>query len=125
MKRERSAKTSERQRSNRSGAVAEWVAAAFLMAKGYRIAARRFSCASGEIDLIAVRGRRLAFVEVKKRATLEAAQASISADQRQRISNAADSWLSRHPAHQAFDIGFDVVFVVPGRWPQHLMNALL
>ena len=120
-----STKTSERQRSNRSGAVAEWLAAAFLMAKGYRIAARRFSCASGEIDLIAVRGRRLAFIEVKKRATLEAAQASIGAEQRQRISNAADTWLSRHPAHKTFDIGFDVVFVVPGRWPQHLVNALL
>ena len=114
----------ERQRRNRSGALAEWAAAALLMAKGYRICARRFSCAAGEIDLIAVRGRRLAFIEVKRRATLEAAHESIGAMQRARIEGSADTWLARHPPYQSYDIAFDVVFVVPGRIPQHLENGL-
>ena len=115
----------ERRRRNRSGAWGEILAAAFLMAKGYRILERRFSCPAGEIDLIARRGKRIAFIEVKKRASLAAAHASIGAAQANRIANAADTWLSRHPQHQASDIGFDIIFVVPGRVPQHLINALL
>ena len=53
----------------RRGRLSEWVAAAALLAKGYRILGRRVRTPYGEIDLIAVRGRRLAFVEVKRRAT--------------------------------------------------------
>ena len=53
----------------RRGRVSEWLAAAVLLAKGYRILGRRVRTPYGEIDLIAVRGRRLAFVEVKRRAT--------------------------------------------------------
>ena len=115
----------ERQRRNRSGAWGETIASALLMAKGYRILERRYVSAAGEIDLIAKRGRRVAFIEVKTRATLEAAQASISDDQRLRIGNAAEAWLSKHPPYQMYDLGFDIIFIVPGRWPQHLKNALL
>jgi putative endonuclease len=114
----------ERQRRNRSGVWGETLAAAFLMAKGYRVLERRFSCAPGEIDLIAARGRRLAFIEVKKRATLDAAHASISDQQRLRIRNAAVTWLARHSRYQTHDISFDVIFILPRRWPQHLENAL-
>ena len=53
----------------RRGRLSEWLAAAALLAKGYRILGRRVRTPYGEIDLIAVRGRRLAFVEVKRRAT--------------------------------------------------------
>lgn len=101
----------ERRRRNRSGAWGEFLAAAFLMAKGYRILERRYTCPSGEIDLIARRGRRIAFIEVKTRASQAAAEASIGSAQASRISNAADTWLSRHPQHQAGDIGFDIIFV--------------
>lgn len=113
-----------RQSRYRSGLWSETIASAALMAKRYRILDRRFSCSSGEIDLIAVRGTRLAFIEVKRRATLEAAQASITEGQRTRIANAADIWLSRHKHYQGYDIAFDVVFVLPRRWPVHLENSL-
>ena len=54
------------------GRVAEAIAAVVLMLKGYRILARRRRTPQGEIDLIAVRGRRLAFVRRKGRTrTLE------------------------------------------------------
>ena len=108
----------------RSGLWSETIASAALIAKRYRILERRFSCSSGEIDLIAVRGKRLAFIEVKRRATLEAAQASITDAQRTRIADAADIWLSRHGQYHGHDISFDVVFVLPWRWPVHLKNAL-
>lgn len=114
----------QRQRRNRSGAWGETIASALLIAKGYRILERRFSCSSGEIDIIAVRGRRLAVVEVKRRATIETAHASISENQSQRISQAADTWLSRHASYHNHNICFDVIFVLAHRWPQHLKNAL-
>uniref|UniRef100_UPI0025F8626B YraN family protein n=1 Tax=uncultured Hyphomicrobium sp. TaxID=194373 RepID=UPI0025F8626B len=64
----------QRRTRERRGHTAEWAAAIALMVKGYRILARREKTPLGEIDLIAVRGRRVAFVEVKRRATLERAK---------------------------------------------------
>ena len=119
-----STKAGERQRRNRSGAWGETIAAALLIAKGYRILERRFSCSAGEIDIIAVRRRRLAIIEVKRRATLEAAHASITPEQRRRIGEAADRWLSRHTLYHTYDICFDVIFVLPRRWPVHIEDAL-
>jgi putative endonuclease len=52
----------------RAGISAESRAAVFLMAKGFRIVARRWKSPAGEIDLIARRGRLLVFAEVKARA---------------------------------------------------------
>ena len=118
------ARRSERRRRYRRGHLAEALAVAMLSLKGYRVLGRRVVTPSGEIDLIAVRGRRLAFVEVKRRPSREAAEASITTRQRQRIRRAAALWLSRSTAYRAFELGFDVVFVLPWRWPEHLENAL-
>ena len=49
----------------RLGLSAETRAAALLLVKGFRIAARRWRSPVGEIDLVARRGRLLVFVEVK------------------------------------------------------------
>jgi putative endonuclease len=101
------------------------MAALLLMAKGYRILRRREQTPAGEIDLIAVRGRRLAFVEVKRRLTLEDAEASITPRQRERVRKAALLWLGRNARYQQHDLGFDIVFVMPRRWPMHIENGLL
>jgi putative endonuclease len=114
----------ERRRRFRRGHLSEWLAATFLMAKGYRILARRWASPLGEVDLIAVRGGRLAFVEVKRRLTFEDAEASITPRQRQRIRRAADLWLARRPRYQTHEIGFDLVFLAPRRWPRHIENGL-
>ncbi len=100
------------------------MASLLLMAKGYRILARRQRTPFGEVDLVAARGRRLAFVEVKRRLTLADAQASLTPHQAARIARAADYWLDRHPAYRDHEIGLDAVLVVPRRWPAHLRNAL-
>jgi Holliday junction resolvase-like predicted endonuclease len=63
----------------RRGRVSEAFAAAVLLAKGYRILGRRVRTRAGEIDIVAVRGKRLAFVEVKRRLTREDAEAAVSA----------------------------------------------
>jgi putative endonuclease len=116
--------TSERRQRHQRGLAAEFIAAALLMLKGYRILARRHRTRLGEIDLIAVRGKRLAFVEVKRRPTIEEATQSIGERQTQRISAAAEQWVWRHPAYHAHQIGLDAIVVAPGRWPCHLSNAL-
>jgi putative endonuclease len=114
----------ERRQRYWRGHLAEWVAAAYLMAKGYRILARRWKSLGGEVDLIALRGRRLAFVEVKSRLTLADAEASITARQRSRVHRGAGLWLARHPAFQEHEVGFDVLFLIRRRWPMHIKNGL-
>ncbi len=117
-------RTDARRRRERRGRRSEWIAAALLMAKGYRIVERRLKTRTGEIDLVALRRRRLAFVEVKARATLALCEASVSPEQRRRVRQAADRWLARHPDLQEHDIAFDLVFVVPRSWPRHIENGL-
>ena len=108
----------------RRGRFSELVAAAALLAKGYRILARRLRTPYGEIDLIAVRGRRLAFVEVKRRATRPEGEAALTPRQAGRIARAAEFWISRHPRYRDHDLGLDAMLVMPGRLPLHLPDAL-
>ncbi len=112
-----------RRRSYRKGHWAEHVAAAYLMVNGYRILNRRFSCPVGEIDLVAARGRRLAFVEVKVRPSLDAALWAVTPRQQSRISRAAAYWLKSRRDATSRDISFDVVALAPWRWPRHVSNA--
>ncbi len=112
-----------RQARYRRGHMAERMAAAILILKGYRILARRYRVGVGEIDLIATRRDRVAFVEVKRRPTLEQAQLALGARQRQRIIRAAEQWLSRHPHYQHHEFGLDLMLFAPWRWPRHLPNA--
>lgn len=108
----------------RRGRIGELLAAAMLLAKGYRILGRNVRTRAGEIDIIAVRGRRLAFIEVKRRADTAAAEAAVREWQASRIRNAADYWLAHRPRFHAHEQGFDLVLLVPRRWPRHIENGL-
>lgn len=108
----------------RRGRVSEAVAAVVLIAKGYWILGRRVKTRAGEIDIIAVRGKRLAFVEVKRRASREEVEAAITAHQAARIRRAADHWLAHRPRYHGHEQCFDVIFLVPGHWPRHIPNGL-
>jgi len=118
------AKSPDRLARYRRGRISEWVAAAALLARGYRILGRRVRTPYGEIDLIAVRGKRLAFLEVKRRASLAEAEAALTPHQAGRIARAAEFWVARHPAFQDHEQGLDAVLVLPRRLPVHLPNAL-
>ena len=107
----------------RAGLSAEDRAAALLTAAGYRIVARRFRTPHGEIDLVAEGRALVAFVEVKARATLEAAAYAVTPRQQKRIVNAANAWLMAHPEHANFDLRFDAVLVAPRALPLHLPGA--
>jgi putative endonuclease len=113
----------ERQVAFRVGISAESRAAALLIAKGFRILARRFRSPVGEIDIVARRRHLLIFVEVKARERLDDAAWSVTERQRARIIAAAEAWLAGHPDPSIQDIRFDAMLVAPGRMPQHIPAA--
>jgi putative endonuclease len=113
----------ERVAAFQAGLSAESKASAWLLAKGYRILARRFRTPYGEIDIVARRRNLLAFVEVKARATIDDAAYSVTPQQQQRIIAAAQAWLMAHPEHADFDMRFDAILIAPKHLPKHLMAA--
>ena len=110
-------------RAYRKGHRGERLAALALMLKGYRILARRHRTKLGEIDLIARRGDLVLIVEVKVRQTLTEAMEALSRTSERRIEAAADLWLARQPDYGRLSIRFDMVAVLPRRWPIHVENV--
>ena len=107
----------------RFGLSAESRAAAYLIAKGHRIVARRWRSPVGEVDIVARRGNALIFVEVKARERLDDAAAAVLPRQQRRIIAAAEAWLARHPDDMNSDVRFDVVLVAPGSLPRQIVSA--
>jgi putative endonuclease len=110
----------ERVAAFQTGLSAESRAAAFLMAKGYRILAKRYRTPHGELDLVAKRRNLVAFVEVKARATLDEAAYAVTPRQQARIINAAQAWLVAHPDYAEFELRFDAMLIAPRRLPRHV-----
>lgn len=104
----------------RRGHRSEWLAAAALMLKGYRIVARRFKTRLGEIDLIARRGDLILVIEVKARPTLIEAMDAIGPQAMRRIEAATDLWLARQPDYARLSVRFDLVAILPRKWPVHV-----
>jgi putative endonuclease len=117
------AKAPARVAAFQTGVSAEARAAAFLIAKGYRVLARRFRTPYGEIDIVARRRNLLAFIEVKARASLDEAAYAVTPRQQQRIVAAAQVWLMAHPEHAEFEMRFDAMLIAPRRLPRHLLAA--
>jgi putative endonuclease len=117
------ADASARIKAYKRGHRSEWLAAIALMLKGYRIIARRYRTKLGEIDLIARRGNLVLIVEVKARPTLISAMEAIAYSSERRIEGAADLWLSRQPDYGKLSVRFDMVAVLPRRWPVHVENV--
>ncbi len=112
------------QRARDAGGRAEWAAALWLMAKGYRILAMRLDTPQGEIDLLAQRGRILAVVEVKRRRTLEEALLAVSPVQRERLRRAGRQIATRGAEANVLQVvRLDLVALAPGRWPRHIRDA--
>lgn len=101
----------------------EWLAAWALRVKGYRILARQFRTKAGEVDIIARRGDLVAVVEVKARPSLTAAMDAVGPMAQRRIEAAADFWLTRQPDYHRLSLRYDIVAVLPKRWPVHVKDA--
>ena len=115
--------TASRRRAYRSGRWAESLAAGWLRMKGYRIVAKGFKTPVGEIDLVARRGRILAFIEVKVRPSQAEGVEAITPRQQARIARAAGWFLNARPDFAALESRFDAVLVVSRRLPVHIPGA--
>ena len=106
-----------------AGISAESRACVLLLAKNYRILARRYKTPHGEIDVVARHRDTLVFIEVKTRSTLDGAAFAVTPRQQQRIAAAAGMWLMTHPDHADLNCRFDAILVAPKRFPRHLKDA--
>lgn len=109
--------------SYKSGLLAESIAILMLYCKFYRIIERRYKTRVGEIDIIAMRGKALVFIEVKKRASRNELFESITTKQKQRIVSGAELYLKRNPEFHSYAKRFDAILILPKSFPIHIKNA--
>lgn len=107
----------------RKGRWAETYSAWYLRLCGYRILDRGWRCSAGEIDIVARKGKALAVIEVKHRASIRQAGDAVTPHQRRRISRAAAAYLAHRPALANLFVRFDVMAVRPWRIPVHIKDA--
>ena len=95
----------------------ERLAARHYRLRGYRILGTNVRAGGYEVDLIARRGRRLLFVEVKERArpSYGGAVGAVNREKRRRVRRAAASWLQAHPESAGLEVRFEVAAVTGGR----------
>ena len=111
-----------REAAEKRGRTAETLACWFLRLHGWRILARRARVRGGEVDIVGRRGRTLAFIEVKARASDDAAAFALDAWRLRRVVVAAERLAPRY-MREGDDVRIDALFLVPGRWPRHLANV--
>ncbi len=111
-----------RRDAERGGRRAEWLAALWLRLKGWTILAQRVRTPLGEVDLVARRGRTLAFVEVKARASAAEAELALDEYRLRRVAAAAEALAQRY-GRPGDDLRVDAVFIVRRRLPRHLVNV--
>lgn len=106
----------------REGHGAEWLAAAYLMLKGYQILGFRLKTRGVEIDILARKGKTAVVVEVKRRATLDAALNAVHSQQLERLRAAGAALLRQRPSLAGLDLRIDTVALAPKRIPRHRRN---
>jgi putative endonuclease len=112
----------KRQIAERDGRRGERRAALWLMLKGWTILARRVRTPVGEVDLVARRGRTVAFVEVKARRKPGDADLALDQFRLRRVAAAAEV-LAPQFAGPDDIVRIDAIFIVPRRLPRHLANV--
>ena len=108
--------------AEKRGRGAETIACWYLRMYGWRILARRARVPGGEVDIVARRGRTLAFVEVKARSSDAAADFALDDYRLRRVAVAAERLMPRY-MDGVDDVRIDAIFIVPFRWPRHLANV--
>jgi putative endonuclease len=100
-----------KKRTHQFGILAEKIVLWFLRCKGYEILFWRYKTYFGEIDIVAKKGKLIAFVEVKARKTVVSIEEILQPKQVDRIKKAAEFFLMKHPQFRKCDLRFDFVMV--------------
>ena len=111
-----------RHRAEKQGRRGETIAAWFLRLHGWRIVGKRIKTPRGEIDLIARRGKTVAFIEVKARTKRIDLATAIDGYRLRRVAAAAEILLPKY-GKGTENMQIDVILVAPWRWPHHLRNV--
>jgi putative endonuclease len=114
--------TAGRRKAERRGHRGETLAAWFLRCHGWMIVGRRLRTPRGEVDLVARRGRMVAFVEVKWRRNAADLATAIDEFRLRRVAAAAQSIAHRY-CRPGDDMRIDVLLLAPRCWPRHIVNA--
>lgn len=112
----------QRAAAEQRGRRAENIAAWWLRLHGWRILAQRARVPGGEVDLVARRGKTLAFVEVKNRRDRHAADLALDRNRLKRVAVAAERLAPRY-GRGCDVIRIDALFIVPGHWPRHVRDV--
>jgi putative endonuclease len=113
---------SRREQAEARGRRGETIAAWWLRLHGWRIVGQRLKTPRGEVDLVARRGRTVAFVEVKTRVKEADLATAIDGWRLRRVAAAAEQLLPRY-GKGAENMQIDVILVAPWRLPHHLVNV--
>ncbi len=99
------------------GAAVERRARRHYLLRGYRILDANVWAGGNELDLVARRGRRLAFVEVKAKSgeAFGDALEMVGPEKQRRLRRAAEAWLASHPEAAELEVRFDVLALGPTR----------
>ena len=111
-----------RKQAEARGRRSEWIAACWLMLRGWRLKGRRLKTPVGEIDLLMRRGNLLIYVEVKARADLQAAQDALTRHGCRRMAHAARLLMHKHDEDARLNHRCDAVLIAPGHFPRHIEN---
>lgn len=104
------------------GRKGEALAAWWLRLTGWRVLAQRVKLGVGEVDIVARRGRTVAFVEVKWRRDGLALETAVDAHRLRRVARAAEAIAPKY-VRAGDDMQIDVILIAPGRWPRRIANA--
>ncbi|WP_226017310.1 YraN family protein [Novosphingobium sp. FKTRR1] len=111
-----------RRKAESKGRSAEVLAAWWLRLQGWRILARRQRLGVGEVDIIARRGRTVAFVEVKWRNHPALLRQAVDVRRLHRVVAAAQGLAHRFAGPQD-DLRVDVILIAPWRLPRRITNV--
>jgi putative endonuclease len=115
----------DRRVAEKRGRRAETLAALWLTLRGWRIVARRRRMHMIEVDIIARRGDILAVVEVKRRATMDAAICALTPSAVARLHRAAHQ-LAAEANQRGGPVSarVDLIALAPRRWPRHIPGVV-
>jgi putative endonuclease len=98
------------------GNCGEDAAAEFLAAHGFKIIARNYSCALGEIDIAALAGDVLHFMEVKMRtADFIPGRFAVNRRKQAHIKKAASNFMLQNKLNGKYFVSFDVIEITDGK----------